>query len=573
MGTRETIAEYRLKVEASASQGAVDLESLAKGEKNAIAEYAGIAQDFARKYAEDRRLTLEIEPGDPIDLKFLKRDLNKLEAARLSAVQKTSETISSVTSASASVASAIYPPAGAAVMIVGSIVNMAYNFFNSAPSHNWAKDATGMWSQYQQVGLPRPSYADGFDNPQGYVQDKLQRGVGFGGINGFGETPDAYQARFESSSPDMQCMAWADAVGGGYLHTAPPDVFRALFMHNIALLLTAPPENINVQKPLYQASPYLAYQYSELGKLRVEGASGGTGIPTWFWWQDCNLCLCSEGPVPLYVRDADDMYNFLKSKNPGPSLPREKSGVSYKQLTSGQVMIDTFIIQMALTAAICQGLPTWASSEVIRAAKDAWASYRKEVLEAYATVYGSGGNIATDPRIGKVTGVTPEGNLVGKIRRGTSGGGAKLVNRGANGLDAMGYVFKAAVNKATELSEQGLSVANVSLFRPAWVNYAKKANFQFATAAERLGDRLTLSPEAKKRLDAKKGVSQALVIPSDQTGFRLSDVPQYVRNTFMSADGKGLFGLSKTGTIVLGVGGLALVGGGGYYLYKSRRRS
>jgi len=566
MGVKETVAEYRVQVEASASQGSKDLEDLAASEQSSIQKYAGIAEDFAKKYAKDNKLTLEISSSDPEPLRLLKRDMNKLEDQRLASVQKTSQTISTVTNATAAVATAIYPPAGAAVMIVGTVVNMAYNFFNSSPSHNWVQDATGMWSQYQLVGLPRPSYADGFDNPQGYVQDKLQRGIGFGGIAGFGETPDEYQARYESANDHDKCDAWMTARGGGYLHTAPPDVFRALFAHNLSLIQTAPPENINVQSTMYQASPYLAYQYSEFGKLRVDGASGGTGIPVWYWWRDCNLSLCSEGAVPLYVRDSNDMYNFIKSSSGVPSLPRRSDGVSFKQLLSGQKMIDTFIIQMALTASISQGLPTWASSSVIEAAKNAWAEYRKNTLEAYAEVYGSGGDVVTDPRIGKITGVTPEGNLVGKFTRGKDKAG-RLVNRGINGVDAMGYVFKAAMERATELSSQGLSVANVQLYRPAWVTYAKKADFQFATVAERKGSMLELSASAKQKLAAQKGATQALVVPSEGEAFRLSNAPQYVPNTF-SRSGGALFGLSNGTAIALGIGGVALLGGGGYYLHK-----
>lgn len=559
MSEKETIVSGKAQIDAAISAGMTDLTAAASQERDAIVKYAGIADDFASKYAKDKKLTLEIRASDSPELAGLKRAMNTLEEQRLAAVAKTSQTISGVTAAAGAVAGAIYPPAGAAVMIVGSLVNMAYKFYNSAPAHNWVADAQGQWTNYAQVGLPAPHYYDG-DNIQGYVQQRLQRAIGYG-VGGFGMAPDEYQALFDSmSQPDFGNTAIA--TRGGLLHTARPDVFRGLYLQSLGLLRTRPPETIDTQNTMYQASPYLAYQYEKFGTMRVLGAGGGSSVPTWWWYQDCNLWLCSEGPVPLIVRDANDMDSFI-STGQGASLPRIAKGVPFRQLLQGQMLMDTMISQACLTAAMSQGVPTWACKDVIDAGKNAWADYRREVLEVYYAVESQGGNGVTDPRISKVTGVTQEANINPNRR-----GDMRIVNRGPSAIDGLGLVYKAALQKAEQIAQSGLTVANAPTLRPAWVMYAKKANFQVASVIERNASRLVLSDAATMKMGLRKGaVASTVVVPENKGTYQMSDAPQYVPNTFAH-------GWSTGTKVAVGVGGTLVVGGlayAGFRYFKGRK--
>lgn len=553
MGFKEELQEKKGSIEARVSLGFDELRDMADSDLATMQKYAGIADEYAAKLVRDKAISTEIRLSDSPDLKMIKQAMVSAEASRLSSVKKTSDTIRSVTMAAAAVGAAIYPPAGVAIMLVGTIANMAYNFYSSSPGPDWTRIVQSNWGDYQTCGLPYPSFVAGFDNIQGYAQDKLQRATGFGGM-AFMDA-DTYEAQADVGGSG----AWWTGQGGGYLGTSRGPIYRAVMQHAQALRNTRPPDLPGIVEPLYQASPLLAFDFQAFG-------AGSKGVPVWWWWLDNNLCLCSNASTPVWVEDYADMQAADRPGYSGEVLPPNPSGMPMDRLRDAQKMMDVMIRQVCITCAMGQNVPVWAAQPVIDAGKKAWAEYRKSLLPLYAA-----GN---NEEIGKLTGLTQEGNLVGKLgRRGPAA--AFRVPRGINGIDAMGYVMIAAMNKAEEIASTGLTLQNIPLLRPAWVEYARKGDFQAAGAAEIAMQKgmLELSPAAKAKLQAArlKGATQAFIIPADRFAL-LKDMPQYVPNRLAKNVTPPTASRWSTGVkVAAGLGGAALLGGGGYYLYQRGR--
>lgn len=561
MGFKEDLQEKKGGIEAKVSQGFDELRDMASSDLATMQKYAGIADDYAAKLARDKAINTEIRPSDSPDLKVIKRAMISAEESRLSSVKKTSDTIRSVTTAATAVAGAIYPPAGAAVMLVGTIVNMAYGFYSASPGPDWTKIVQSNWGDYKTFGLPYPSFAEGFDNIGGYAQDKLQRATGFGGQAIM--DPDTYEAQQNVGASD----AWRNGHGGGYIGTSRGEIYRAIAQHAQALRNTQPADLPGIVEPLYQSSPLLAFDYQAFGASRVPGASGSTGVPVWWWWLDNNLALCSNASTPVWVTDYADMQAADRPGYSGEMLPPNPQGMPMDRLREGQKMMDIMIRQVCITCAMGQNVPVWAAQPVIDAGKKAWAEYRKSLLPLYAS-----GNKS---EIEKLTGMTQNGNLVGKLERGRPTA-AVMVPRGINGIDAMGYVMIAAMNKAEEIAATGLTLQNIPMLRPAWMEYAKKGNFQAAGAAEIAMSKgqLELSPQAKAKLRvaSSKGATQAFIIPADRFAL-LKDMPQYVPNKLAkNVKPPTASSWSMGAKVAAGLGGAALLGGGGYYFYNRGQR-
>lgn len=560
MDFKAVLQEKKGSIEGSVDTAAEELRELASSDLSDMAKYAGIADDYVAKLAKARSIKAEIRPEDRPELRVIKQAMIDAETSRLSSVKKTSDTIRTVTASAATVGAAIYPPAGAAIMLVGAIVDMAYNFYSSSPGPDWTAIVQSNWNDYGTLGLPYPSFAMGFDNIGGYAQDKLQRAVGFGGQPIM--AADVYCDQPYVGTSD----AWKSGRGGGYVGTSSALVYRAIDQHAQALRMTKAPLLPGVVEPLYQASPLLTFDFKALGEARVVGTSGNTGVPTWFWWLDNNLALCSNRSTPVWVTDYADMQAAERPGYSGEVLPPNPKGVPYQRLAEGQQMMDIFIRQVCITCAMSQNVPVWAAQPVVDAGKKAWGEYRKSLLPLYAA--------GDEAAIRKLTGETQDGNLVGKLKRGGDQA-AKMVPRGINGIDAMGYVMAAAMNKAQEIANTGLTLQNVPMLRPAWATYAKKANFQAAGPAEVAMQKgyLELSPAAKQRLAAAKasGAKQAFILPADRVVL-LKDMPQYVPNRLGRNVAPPTEGWSTGAKVAMGVGGAALIGGGGYYLYKRGNR-
>jgi hypothetical protein len=554
------LKEKKDGIETKVDKGFADLKDMADGDIATMQKYAGFADDFAAKMVKYKSIKTEINKSDSSELRVIKQAMISAESTRLASVKATSETIRAVTSAAASVSSAIYPPAGAAIMLIGTLVDMAYNFYSMRPGPDWTQIVQSNWNDYSYLGLPYPAFAQGFDNIGGYAQDKLQRAVGFGGVQYM--EPDAYANQPEPG----RSWAWNTGKGGGYIGTSRPDVYRAIQQHAQAVRMTGPSTLPGVVEPLYQASPLLTFDFQAFGSAKVIGASGGTGVPVWYWWLDNNLALCSDRPTPLWASEYADMQAADYAGYTGEVIPPNPQGVPYLRLREGQRMMDIMIRQVCITCAMSQNVPVWAAQPVIDAGKRAWGEYRKSLLPLYAK--------GDESEIRKLTGETEEGNLVGKLARGSAKAG-KVVPRGINGIDAMGYVMGAAMNKAQEIASTGLGLNNAPLFRPAWVDFAKKYDFQRLGAAEAAmaKGQLELSDAAKAKLRAagKLGAKEAFILPGDKVVL-LKDMPQFVRNGLKRDMAPPTAGWSTATKVALGLGGAAVLGGGGYYLYAQRSR-